>query len=184
MLAKLLLHYGYWAVFFGTLLEGETVLVLAGYGARRGYLQFPFVVLLAFVGSLLGDQIAFFLGRRYGARWASRRPRWKPRIERVEALFARRRIALMLGFRFVYGLRNLTPFTLGMIGVRPGQFAPLNAAGAAFWALSVGAAGWLFGHGLELALERAHRYEEWVIGVGLVIGGVLWLAKKLRSRQP
>lgn len=183
MLAQLLFRYGYLAVFLGTLLEGETVLVLGGYAAHRGYLQLPLVILLAFLGSLIGDQAAFFLGRRYGTGWVARRATWQPRIARVEALFARRRYALMFGFRFVYGLRNLTPFTLGMIGVSPRTFAPLNALGAAVWALVVGVAGWTFGHGLEVVVERAHRIEGWVFAGGLSLGGALWLLRQLRSRR-
>ena len=54
--------YGYVAILVGTFLEGETVLVLGGLAAHQGYLQLPGVMLAAFAGTLIGDQLFFFLG--------------------------------------------------------------------------------------------------------------------------
>ena len=52
MSPELLLHkFGYLAVVVGTFLEGETILVLAGFFAERGYLEFLLVVLCAFSGA-------------------------------------------------------------------------------------------------------------------------------------
>ncbi len=55
--------YGYLALLVGTFLEGETILVLAGFAAHLGYLNLPWVILVAFVGTLSGDQLFFYLGR-------------------------------------------------------------------------------------------------------------------------
>ena len=55
-------NYGYGALFLGTLLEGETVLILAGLMAHMGLMKLPLVVLVALLGSVLGDQFYFFLG--------------------------------------------------------------------------------------------------------------------------
>ncbi|MFN2964422.1 DedA family protein, partial [Escherichia coli] len=45
--------------------EGETILVLAGFLAFRGYMQLDTVILTAFLGSYAGDQLWYFLGRRH-----------------------------------------------------------------------------------------------------------------------
>ena len=55
--AQLLTDYGYLAVFAGSLLEGETILVLAGFAAHQGYLSLELTVAIAFVGGTLGDQV-------------------------------------------------------------------------------------------------------------------------------
>ncbi len=60
----LIRNYGYWAVLVGTFLEGETILVLGGLSAHLGYLKLPWVIAAAFCGTLPGDQLYFFLGRR------------------------------------------------------------------------------------------------------------------------
>ena len=61
-------HLGYLALFLGTVLEGETVVFLAGLAAHHGYLSFQAVVAVAVIGGFLGDQVFLFLGRRYGNR--------------------------------------------------------------------------------------------------------------------
>lgn len=81
---SLLQTYGYYALFIGTFLEGETILVLAGFLAHQGYLGFWWVVLLAFLGSLSGDTLVFHLGRWKGRAFLSRRPRWERRAVRVQ----------------------------------------------------------------------------------------------------
>ena len=184
MLAELVARYGYLAVLVGTFLEGETVLVMAGYAANRGYLSLPIVMALAFIGSLSGDQVAFFIGHFFGRGLVARWPSLEPKVQRVQKILARRRVPLILGFRFLYGLRNVTPLAIGMSGLPPRQFAPLNAVGALVWAVAVGALGFAFGRGLELVLERAHEYEAWILG-GLAVEGIgLWTWRRLRHRRP
>ena len=68
MLRDLVYHYGYLAIFIGPFLEGETILALGGFAAHQGLLQLHLVMLSAFCGSLLGDQLFFFIGRIYGNR--------------------------------------------------------------------------------------------------------------------
>jgi membrane protein DedA with SNARE-associated domain len=47
--------FGYWALFVGTFLEGETILIICGFFAHRGYLELAWVIVVAFMGSLAGD---------------------------------------------------------------------------------------------------------------------------------
>ncbi len=55
MWAPYIQTYGYWAVLLGSILEGETILILAGYSIHRGYLDFLPTLLLAVAGGWLGD---------------------------------------------------------------------------------------------------------------------------------
>jgi len=65
-LETLLGTYGYPALLVGTFFEAETFLVLAGFAASLGYLEVPWVILVAFAGTMSGDQLFFYLGRRQG----------------------------------------------------------------------------------------------------------------------
>ena len=58
---KWLAEYGYWAVLGGTLLEGEVVLLLAGFAAQQGVLYLPAVIAVAFCGP---SSVALKLGPR------------------------------------------------------------------------------------------------------------------------
>src|SRR5262245_1845677 len=80
-LASLLQGYGYSVVVVGTVLEGETILALAGLAAHRGYLALPWVIAAAAAGGFLGDQIYFFVGRFYGPRVLARFPKLAPGVE-------------------------------------------------------------------------------------------------------
>ena len=61
-LQSLIDTHGYWLLALGCLHEGETILLLAGFAAHRGYLD-PWAVFgIASLAGFAGDQFYFFLG--------------------------------------------------------------------------------------------------------------------------
>jgi len=180
-LEHLVSHYGYAAVFVGTLLEGETILVLGGYFAQRGYLDLHWVILLAFSGTYACDQFLFHLGRWKGARLLEKHPRWKRKSAAVLDRLRKHRIPVVLGFRFVYGFRTVTPLAVGMSGVDPVLFLVLNGISAAAWATGIGLLGYVFGKAVESMVGKVERYEVVVILVIAGIGAIVW-AVRLRRR--
>ena len=175
--------YGYWALLVGTFLEGETILVLGGFAAHRGYLTLPWVILAAFIGSLCGDQLFFYLGRRHSAFILARFPQWKVSIEKVQGLLERFRTPFILVFRFLYGLRLPAPFAIGMTSVPFKEFVLLNMVGAAVWAILVGVGGYLFGNALEIVIGDVKHYEFEAFGLILLAGATLWIIHFYRSRK-
>ncbi len=167
--------YGYLALLIGTFLEGETILVVAGFAAHQGYLKLPWVIVCAFAGTLVSDQLFFLLGHKKGRRVLTRWFSWEKRAQKVQALLDRYQVLVVLGFRFLYGLRNVTPFVIGASGFNPRRFLVLNILGAALWSVVVGCGGYLFGHVLETILQDFKKYELWAL-TGLIVGGlVLWV---------
>ena len=158
------------------------MLVVAGALAHRGLLSLPLVMLSAFVGSVAGDQLWFYLGRRFGRPLLERRPKWKSRADAVHARLERHGNAFVFGFRFIYGVRTVTPALLGMSRYSLGRFTCLNLAGGAVWAVGVGGAGWALGATLAVVLQRAAHIEELLGGVGLA-AIVAWLAWRLFLRR-
>lgn len=183
---ELVSTYGYAAIVVGTFLEGETILVLGGLAAHRGYLELSGVILAAFLGTLCGDQLFFYVGRARGRAIVERRPAWRAPSEQVFSWLARRQTWLILGFRFLYGLRTITPIVIGAARVAPLRFLALNALGAFVWAAVIGGAGYLFGHTLEAALGDLRRYELAVAAVvatvGAIVGAVRLAARRRSSR--
>ena len=86
---------------------------------------------------------------------------------------------LILGFRFVYGIRTVTPFVLGASGVAPTRFLILNMIGALTWALAIGVAGFYFGKVLELMLGQLKDYEMLILGSMAGIALIAWLGRRL-----
>lgn len=175
--------YGYIAVFLGTLFEGETILLLGGLAAQFGYLELPWVIAVAFVGSLSGDQFWFFVGRRHGNTLLARFPTWHQRVEKVHGVLRRYETPVLLGFRFFYGFRNLTPFVVGMGRISASKFVLLNAIGAVIWSITIACAGYLFGQAVELVLGDIKRYQIWTIVFVLITGLVIWLVHIVRGKR-
>jgi len=176
-------HYGYLAVLIGTFLEGESVLVLAGFAAHRAYLSLPLVICAAFAGTLFGDQLFYYIGRKHSQAVLAWRPSWKPRVEKAQKLIERHQILIILGFRFLYGLRTVTPFSLGIAGVPRKVFIPLNVLGALIWSVVVGCAGYLFSQTLESLFGRMKHLELWIM-LGIVLAGAaVWAIRHWRTRQ-
>ena len=175
-------RWGYAIVFAWTFLEGETVLLMAGFAAHRGWLRLDGVVAAAFAGSLAGDQLLFHAGRRWGRRFLESRPRWSARADRVHALLERRRDLFVLGFRFLYGLRTVSPVVIGTGPISSARFLVLNALGAALWAFSFGAAGYLCGEALAVLVGEVRRYELAALGAMAAAGLAVWLVRRVRSR--
>ncbi len=175
--------YGYLAVLIGTFLEGETILVLGGFAANRGYLDLFWVIIVAFFGSFTGDQLYFYIGRYYGRRIVSKRLSWQANADKVYRLLERHQTLLILTFRFMYGLRNVTPFALGASRVPKLKFFILNAVGAVIWAIALAWGGYLFGHAFELFFDDFHRYELYVLAVLVLVGLVIWLATLIHHRR-
>jgi len=176
-------NYGYFALLVGTFFEGETILILGGFAAHLGYLYLPWVILVAFIGTLSGDQLFFYLGRRHSRFVLDKHPAWQSRLDRVQKLFERYQTLLILGFRFLYGLRTVTPFVLGRSGVSPTYFFLLNTLSALVWSVAVGIGGYLFGNFLKLIMGDIRRYEfEAFFGIA-GIGSVIWGIYFYRSRR-
>jgi membrane protein DedA with SNARE-associated domain len=182
-LETLLKTYGYWAVLIGTFAEGETVLVLGAFAAQRGYLALPWVILAAFIGTLIGDQLFFYLGRTHSQWVLARRPSWKARIDRAHQLMERFRTLIILGFRFMYGLRTIIPFLIGMTSVPTRKFIIWDVIACFVWAVVIGAGGFFFGHTLEIILGDIRHYELPIFGAVAIIGVLLWAVHRYRSRK-
>jgi membrane protein DedA with SNARE-associated domain len=169
----LIAEYGYFALFVGALLEGETLLILAGFAAHQGYLQLHWVISIALLGGFLGDQFYFWLGRRRGAWVLSRFPRFAPVVARTNVLIERYHEVLIVVIRFLYGLRTVGPLAFGMSAVQAWRFMLFNALGATIWAVGIGGAGYLFGQAISLWLNDMKRVEE-ILLFAILIGGIIF----------
>ncbi len=183
MLESILSTYGYPALIIGTFLEGETIMILAGVAAHLGYLELEWVIICGFFGTVIGDQLYFFLGRRHGKTTLAKHPAWQTPATRVLKILERHQNLLILGFRFLYGIRTVTPFVIGMSEVSYMRFTLLNLTGAAIWAVCIALAGYYFGHAVELFLGDIKKYEIEVMAVIAAVAALFWARHFYRRRQ-
>lgn len=178
-----IIHFGYIVILLSTFFAGEAILVLAGFLAHRGYLTFPLVVLVAFTGSLISDQLYFFLGRKKGLAYLDKHPSWKTKSDHIRNLMQRHQNLVILLFRFVYGIRSITPFLIGVSDVSSFKFLVLNAVGAMTWAIALTSLGYVFGHAAELLLDDIQKYEFIIMGFIILVGLVVWMLKSRAEKK-
>jgi membrane protein DedA with SNARE-associated domain len=103
-------------------------------------------------------------------------------MARVDVLVARYENWIVIGLRFMYGLRIAGLLAIGMSRIGWLRFAGLNLVGALLWAHLFVAAGYLLGAALELLMDDLERIDHWLFIALAMVGIALWLA--WRRRQP
>ncbi|HNX58266.1 MAG TPA: DedA family protein [Spirochaetota bacterium] len=176
-------HYGYIALFLGTFIEGETILILAGFLSHRGYLNIHWVILIAFLGSLTGDQFYFYLGRIFGTKIIARSKRLQIASSKIYKKLAEYETIFILSFRFIYGIRTASPIVIGTSTTSAVKYSILNASSAAIWAVAFSSVGYFFGKAFEFYLGKIKRYEHAIAIAIIAIGIVLFVVRKIRERK-
>ena len=163
--------WGYLIVFATTFLEnsaflalvipGDAILLLAGFYAQRGALSLAPVMALAFTGAVLGDTIAYaigrFAGRRIVDRWGGKRFLPQRRLERFDRYFQEYGMwAVALG-RVTPLFRAFNTFAAGMSRMPFPRFLAAIMMVVAVWSVVVPTLGFLFSGSLEVA----RRYLGW-----------------------
>nr|BFD44155.1 DedA family protein [Pseudomonas sp. FFPRI_1] len=182
-LNALIAAYGYWVIFIGCLLEGETVLILGGMAAHQGALQWAQVVGWATLGGILGDQLLFWTGRYCGARLLPRLKRHQAAIERVQGLIQRYPSTSVFAVRFLYGMRLVGPMVIGASGLAPWRFALLNVLGAAVWASLFVGAGYWAGEALQQLFGDLKPYRLPIVIAVVTLVAVAALIRHWRARR-
>jgi len=149
--------YGAWALFvvlylesFGAPLPGESALVASAFLASTGELLLTHVLLAGFVGAVAGDSTGYMIGRAGGRplliKFGPKIGLDAERFERVERLFQRKGVWVVLAARSVVLLRQLNGLVAGSMRMHFPRFLMANAAGAALWVIVWVFIGYTFGH--------------------------------------
>jgi membrane protein DedA with SNARE-associated domain len=179
----LLQKFGYLAVFVGTFLEGETILVMAGFFAERGYLKLPLVVITACAGAYVGHVFWFFLGRKQGVKLLDKFPKMKRHFGKGIRLFERYGAPAIFITQWLYGLRITCAVIIGISKVSTIKFLIYEALTCIVWAIIIGTAGFYFGRAVERVLGRAAHIEKYGLLVLLVAGVGFWLYHRWKEKR-
>jgi membrane protein DedA with SNARE-associated domain len=174
-LTDYLQQHGYWVLFIGTFLEGEAILVIAGFLAFQGYLDIKAVIMTAFAGSFLGDQFYFYLGYYKGKALLLRFRTLAKKLREALRLIDKYGKFVAFISRYTYGFRIILPIILGVTSIPPRTFLWINLLSALSWALVISLAGYLYGKSASLFLDDVSKYEPYLmLGImGLIM--VAWL---------
>jgi membrane protein DedA with SNARE-associated domain len=196
-------HWGYLAIFvfvvlgnMGLPVPEEAILMLAGYLVWEGKLLLPIVLAVGILSAIIGDNLGYWIGRRYGREAIQRYGHWilatPARMEYIEGVVARYGALAVFAARFLPGLRFLAGPTAGATGLRPASFFAANVLGASIYAPVAVGLGYLVAYGLGdyiAPLERLLGQLEHVVliaTIGLTLVYLAWRALRsaLRRQEP
>ncbi|MDO8579704.1 MAG: DedA family protein [bacterium] len=185
MLEVIIAQYGLVAVFVGTFLEGEIVVIAGGLLARLEFLSLTWVLIVAFVATFAGDQFFFYLGRKKGTAFLEKRHRrhWRARAEKVHDLIHNHQNKILFGYRFLYGLRIPTLFAIGTSELPTKKFVLLNLINSAVWSVIFVLGGYFFGEFFALLVGNIKNYEKEVLIGVVVVALIVWLWSIVRNRE-
>ncbi|HXF36162.1 MAG TPA: DedA family protein, partial [Actinomycetota bacterium] len=168
----------------GVVVPGETLVIVGGFYARVGALSLPWVIAVSVAGAILGDNLGYLLGRRFGRglleRHGHRLLVTPARLAAADAYYRRHGGKTVFLGRFIPVVRSVGFILAGVSHMPWRRFAAYDAAGSVLW----GAANALLGYALGEAYARAEGYLR-VAGLVLLVllAGAIWLSKRRRERR-
>lgn len=180
-LNHLISQYGYLILILFTFLEGETIVIIAGAFVHSGTLNFYLVACSALLGAFLGDQLYFFLGRKYGKKILSKKPNLDNKVNKVMNIISKNESLLILSFRFLYGLRTITPIALGLSKVNYFKFIILNFIGAIAWAFCFTYLGFIVAKSVKNLIIDVNHYQYLATVFIIIIAIIVFIVYKLKK---
>lgn len=185
---------GYWVAFFAALLEtvfvaglflpGSTLLLLLGALAAGHSLDFGILLCFAIAGAVLGDNINYWLGERYGKKW-THDGIWfltPGHFEKAHRFFDRYGGRSVFLGRFIPSVKEIAPFVAGTVGMKYGTFLFWNFLGAIGWGVQWVGGGYLFGQSLKVAQTWMSRAGMAVVAM-LIVWALLWFLQRFIVRK-
>ncbi len=179
--SQLIQSFGYLGMFgiifaetgllIGFFLPGDSLLLVAGVLAKTGTLSLPITILVCTLGSILGDQLGYFIGLTAGPK-VFNRPQSRffdpANVTRARAFFDKYGMITIIIARFIPVVRAFAPTMAGVTKVPYSRFLPLSILGGVLWGAGITTVGYVLG-GLIPNLEK---YIYLVIGAGILAGVV------------
>ena len=191
-LSDLVVHFGYGAVFIliflesaGVPLPGETALVTASaLAATTARLDISLIITTAAAAAILGDNLGFWVGHRYGFAFLRRYGRYvrlsEDRIMICQWLFRQYGGRVIFFGRFTAFLRTYAALLAGALNFPRGEFFLWNASGGIVWAAFFGLGGHMFGHAVKLVAGPVSAALLICAVVG--IGALWWMFKRYETQ--
>ena len=171
----------YFGLFLGVFLEGEFVLLSAVIAAHHGYLDVWVVVSTGMIATISSDLFYFNIGRKKVSKLINN-SKWSTKFNGIKKRFENHRTQTLLGYRFLYGFRTVTPIFLGTQNISFKEFLKFSIIGTLVWATIITGLGILFGELLLRYMKDLEKVELYVIGFLLAIA-VISILIRLRKRS-
>ncbi len=169
---------------------GETALILAAVLASQGKLQIWLVIVIAVASAIVGDNLGYLLGRRFGREVLELPgPFHRRRLEVIAAgdrFFAKHGPKAVFFARWIALVRFAAAWLAGINEMRFRQFFFYNALGGISWGVTYGLVGYFAGSAAASVITTFGIYAL-VALIILTIGAFLllrWRARRAAVAPP
>ena len=189
LLQELARLYGYWAVFIGIAIEnmgiplpGETIVIVGGFLAGSGELDYWWVLGSAIAGAVLGDNFGYWVGRFGGWQLLVKIGRifrlQEQQLEQARERYSKNAVQAVFFGRFVTLLRIFAGPLAGITQMPYKQFLLCNFGGAAVWAITIVSIAFFLGKAVSL-----EQIVNWIAQIGfaalllviiLLLAPIIW----------
>lgn len=177
--------YGYLAVMLCSCFEGEIGIIIAGSLCGRGLMSPHKVALVAFLSTMLWELGIFLIGRRWGKSFISSYPRIQKSASQAFEFLQKYDILFIFSFRFIYGIRNVSPLVIGASDVPAVKYAICNLIAAAIWAVLFVSIGYIFSDEISSVIDRImENFQHISTGAlifFLILGFIFVIKRKTRK---
>ncbi|PYT08026.1 MAG: hypothetical protein DMF60_05915 [Acidobacteria bacterium] len=173
---ELLQKYGLWAVFFGTMIEGDLTLLFSGVLARAGLFTFEEAFAVGMAGGFVGDSLSYMIGARFRGRARSWHffIRARPRVEKLMGRFG---VLSVFIVKYVYGLRTTSAIFCGLAHFGFLKFAALTLVSCAVWVGMLAGLGFTFATGIEKLVGDLKRIQIILLVVVIIVSTVYIISR-------
>ncbi|MYM19739.1 alkaline phosphatase [Brevibacterium sp. 5221] len=165
-------------------LPGDSLLFVGGMLApAMGVNLFLFIVVV-WAAAILGDQVGYFLGRRFGRRFFKDDAKIlnTTRLHAAEQFFAKHGGPSLVLARFVPFVRTFTPLAAGIAAYPYRRFIGWNVSGALLWGTLLSVAGYFLGS-IDIIREHVDLWAIVLVGLSVIPMVIAWLKSRGTKRR-
>ncbi|BAY13350.1 DedA family protein [Calothrix sp. NIES-2098] len=176
-LIKSLGYFGVWGIIFaesglliGFFLPGDSLLFTAGFVASQQLLNIWILIIGAFICAVLGDNVGYTTGYRFGRKLFSKEDSWlfhKKHIYKTQSFYQKHGKKTIVLARFVPIVRTFAPIVAGIGAMHYRTFMSYNLIGGFLWTFGITFLGFFLGK--SLPAEQVDKYLLPIIGLIIVI---------------
>lgn len=166
-------------LFFGFFLPGDSLLFTAGLLAGKGVFDINIVLVGIAVSAVLGDQVGYWMGQRFGKKLFNRPGSFffdPKHVKEAEEFYKKHGNKTIILARFFPAIRTFAPIVAGIASMDYKTFVVNNVIGGVLWTLTFVLLGYFFGALLPVELITAMILA--IIVLSLIPIGIKLLKRK------
>lgn len=172
-------------IMLGFFLPGDTLLIVAGLLAKAGLMDIRVLIFGSFVAAVLGDNVGYATGHRFGRRLFNREDSLifhKKHLLKAQNFYEEHGKKTIVLARFLPIIRTFAPIVAGIASMRYRTFMSYNLIGGFVWTFGVSLLGYFIADAIpEELLDKYLIAIVLVVVVASLLPSIIHLVKEGKS---